>query len=170
MLNKLLIIVYYLIISKLPNSRYCYFFNHIRMFYVSKILKIMSYDKESRFQENVYIGNGKNLSIGKHCQINENVFIQGASIGDYVMLAADVKIINLKHRFSSKAIPMIKQGREKYVNPVIEDDVWVGRGVIILPGVRISKGCIIGAGSVVTKDTEEYSIYGGIPARLIRKR
>lgn len=130
----------------------------------------MSYDKKSRFQENIYIGNGKSLSIGKHCQINENVFIQGASIGNYVMIAADVKIINLKHRFSSKDIPMIKQGREKYVNPVIEDDVWIGRGAIILPGVKISKGSIIGAGAVITKDTEEYSIYGGVPARLIRKR
>jgi len=130
----------------------------------------MPFDKKSRFQENIYISNGKNVSIGKHCQINENVFIQGASIGDYVMIAADVKIINLKHHFSSKDIPMIKQGRDKHVNPVIEDDVWIGRGAIILPGVKISKGCIIGAGAVVTKDTEEYSVYGGVPAMFIRKR
>ena len=102
MLNKLLIIGYYLIITKLPNSRYGSLFNFIRMFYVSKILKIMPFDKNSRFQENIYISNGKNVSIGKHCQINENVFIQGASIGDYVMIAADVTFINLSTIFLQK--------------------------------------------------------------------
>jgi len=130
----------------------------------------MPFDKNSRFQENIYISNGKNVSIGKNCQINENVFIQGASIGNYVMIAANVSFITTKHNFTSKKIPMIDQGREKYINPIIEDDVWIGRGSIILPGVKISKGCIIGAGAVVTKDTDEYSIYGGVPAKLIRKR
>jgi acetyltransferase-like isoleucine patch superfamily enzyme len=53
---------------------------------------------------------------------------------------------------------------------VIEDDVWVGYGAIIISGVRIGKGSIIASGSVVTKDVEPYSIYGGVPAKKIGNR
>ena len=52
---------------------------------------------------------------------------------------------------------------------IIEDEVWIGANVTILPGVRIGKCSVIGAGSVVTKDVEEYSIYAGVPARKIRQ-
>jgi maltose O-acetyltransferase len=48
--------------------------------------------------------------------------------------------------------------------------VWIGRNAIIMPGVRIGKGSIVGAGAVVTRDVEPYSIVGGVPAKLIRKR
>jgi acetyltransferase-like isoleucine patch superfamily enzyme len=53
---------------------------------------------------------------------------------------------------------------------VIEDDVWIGLGSIVLSGVKIGIGSIIAAGSVVTKDVEPYSIYGGNPAKKIRNR
>ncbi len=65
---------------------------------------------------------------------------------------------------------MILQGEKKGINPIIEDDVWIGRNAIIMPGVRIGKGSIVGAGAVVTKNVEPYSIVGGVPAKLIRKR
>jgi acetyltransferase-like isoleucine patch superfamily enzyme len=53
---------------------------------------------------------------------------------------------------------------------VVEDDVWIGMNSIVLSGVRLARGSVIGAGSVVTKDTEPYSINCGNPARLVRKR
>jgi acetyltransferase-like isoleucine patch superfamily enzyme len=53
---------------------------------------------------------------------------------------------------------------------IIEDDVWIGANATILPGVRVGKGSVIGAGSVVTNDIPEYSIAVGIPARVISKR
>ena len=53
---------------------------------------------------------------------------------------------------------------------IIEDDVWIGYGAIIMSGVTIAKGCIIAAGAIVTKNTEQYSIYGGNPARKIASR
>ena len=53
---------------------------------------------------------------------------------------------------------------------VIEDDVWLGFGVIVLDGVRIGKGAVIGAGAVVTKDIPEGAIAAGIPARVIKMR
>lgn len=53
---------------------------------------------------------------------------------------------------------------------VIEEDVWIGSNSVILSGIKIGRGSIIGAGSVVTKDVEEYSIMGGNPAKLLKKR
>jgi len=51
----------------------------------------------------------------------------------------------------------------------LEDDCWIGAGTIILPNVIIGKGALIGAGSVVTKNVEPYSVVAGVPAKLIRK-
>ncbi|EHJ40809.1 hypothetical protein HMPREF0673_01183 [Leyella stercorea DSM 18206] len=64
-----------------------------------------------------------------------------------------------------------EDGINKYDSPVIiEDDVWCGANVTILKGVRIGKGSIVAAGAVVTKSFPPYSIIGGVPAKLIKKR
>jgi acetyltransferase-like isoleucine patch superfamily enzyme len=170
MIKKLKLIIYYTVIARLPDSKYFEPINRLRLFWVCKVLKIMKYNKNSRFQNNVYIGDGDHVSIGDECQINSNVYIQGGRIGNCVMIAPDVILLSLVHHFSSTAIPMIRQERQKHVDPVIENDVWIGTRAIILPGIRIAQGCIIGAGAVVTRDTQPYGIYGGVPARLIRKR
>ena len=65
---------------------------------------------------------------------------------------------------------MIEQGMINNSNPIIEDDVWIGRNVIILHGLIVGKGSIIAAGSVVTKNIPPYSIVGGIPAKFIKSR
>ena len=62
------------------------------------------------------------------------------------------------------------QGGKEVAPVVIGDDVWIGSRVIILPGVKIGNGSVIGAGAVVTKDVEPYSVVGGVPAKLIRRR
>ena len=65
---------------------------------------------------------------------------------------------------------MIDQGYEDYRPVVIGDDVWIGRRVIILPGVTVGGGSIIAAGAVVSKDVKPYSIVGGVPAKQIGNR
>jgi maltose O-acetyltransferase len=170
MIKKLLLVVYYLFIAKLPNSAYLEMSNKIRVFYLSKVLIIMKYDKESIFENDIYISDIKNLSIGRHCHINQNVFIQGATIGNYVMIAPNVAILNSTHNYDRTDIPMILQGERKKLNPIIEDDVWIGRNAIIMPGIRIQKGSIVGAGAVVVKDVPSYSVVGGVPARILRMR
>jgi galactoside O-acetyltransferase len=167
---KFKLIIYYLIIARLPNSANHPCFNRFRVWYISRILKIMEYDKRSIFENNIYISNGKNVTIGNECEINDHVFIQGARIGSYVMIAPHAAILNSIHNHKDISTPMIRQGARKNLNPIIEDDVWIGRNAVIMPGVRIAKGTIIGAGAVLTGDTEEYSVYGGVPARLIGKR
>lgn len=169
-MQKFKLIIYYILISKLPNSRFGNIFRKIRIWYVCDILKIMQKDDGNFFEENVYIGNGKNITIGKHCHINENVFIQGATIGNFVMIAPNVAILNGTHKFDRVDVPMIMQGEEKELNPIIEDDVWIGRNAAVMPNIRIGRGSIIGAGAVVTKDVEPFSIMGGVPAKLIKKR
>lgn len=169
-MKKVYLILYYLIIQYLPNSRLFSFFRKIRVFYVSKVLKIMEWDKNSFFENKIYIGNAKQISIGKRCEINENVFIQGAIIGNNVMIAPNVALLSNMHNHSRIDIPMNLQGKKRGNKVIIEDDVWLGRNVIVMPGVRIKKGSIIAAGAVVSKDVPEYCIYGGIPAKFIKKR
>ncbi len=86
------------------------------------------------------------------------------------MIAPNVSILNSTHKYEQVDIPMIEQGEETNLNPVIEDDVWIGRNVVIMPNIKIGKGSIIGSGAVVTKNVEPYSIVGGVPAKLIKKR
>ena len=137
---------------------------------MTKVLKIMQNHRHNYFEPNIYIGNGKNISIGQYSQINENVFIQGAKIGANVMIAPNVSILSKGHNFSDVDTPMIMQGKTEEVLPIIEDNVWIGRNVVIMPGVHIGAGSIIGAGAIVTKNIMNNSIMGGVPAKLIKSR
>jgi len=168
---KIALTFYYLVISKLPNSRFWNAFNSIRVWYVSKVLKVIQYSEGCIFEQNVYISaGGERVKIGMHTHINENVFIQAASIGNYVMIGPNVSLLSNSHIHKRIDIPMEMQGMTENTPVVIEDDVWIGRNVIVLPGITIQKGSIIGAGSIVTKNIESYSVMGGIPAKLIKKR
>lgn len=169
-MKKIALIIYYILISKLPHSRILKVSNIIRCWYMVHIIKVMQKGSLNFFEHSIYIGEGSDLEIGSNCQVNENVFIQGAKIGSFVMIAPNVAILTKGHSFQSIEIPMVLQGNTQQLIPIIEDDVWIGRNAIIMPGVILGKGSIIGAGSVVTKNVEPYSIVGGVPAKLIRKR
>lgn len=87
------------------------------------------------------------------------------------MMAPEVHIVANNHTFSDTEKPMCFQGSIEGVTPtIIDDDCWIGVRVILTPGHHIGKGSILAAGAVVTKDVEPYSIVGGNPAKLIRKR
>lgn len=169
-MKSIKLLIYYLLCSKLPHSRYVNISNRLRCWYVSKVLKIMDSGKKSYFENNIYIARAESVKIGKNCQINENVFIQGATIGDHVMIAPGVSILSSTHNYDRIDIPMTEQGEIKGLVPEIGDDVWIGRNVIVLPGVKVGKGVIIAAGAVVSKDIEDYCVVGGVPAKIIRKR
>lgn len=170
-MHAIKVMVYYAIISKLPHSRFLKLANRLRLFYLRRVMKVIREPgRVSFFEPAIYIGNGRKVSIGRDCQINENVFIQGCKIGNYVMIAPNVSILSKGHHFEKLSVPMVLQGESEEKLPVIEDDVWLGRSVVVMPGVRIGKGSIVGAGAVVVKDVAPYSIVGGVPARLIRVR
>lgn len=114
-----------------------------------------------------------NLRVGAHTYINGGTFLaaKGTSItiGDHCMISYDVTMRTDSHIHSSTEIPMILQGSEAK-DIVIGNDVWVGHGAYIMPGITIGNGAIVGAKAVVTKDVEPYTIVGGVPARLIGRR
>ena len=109
--------------------------------------------------------------IGENCNICANVLIENdVVIGNNVMMGPECVIYVRNHRYDRKDIPMNQQGSTEEEPVVIEDDVWIGGRVSILPGVRIHQGSIIAAGAVVTKDVESYTIVGGNPAKEIGRR
>lgn len=91
----------------------------------------------------------------------------GITIGANVAIAAHCCITSLNHDYRYN---LISQGPIIKKSVVIEDDVWLGYGVIVLPGVTIGKGSVIGAGAVVAHDIPPYSIAVENPARVIKKR
>lgn len=115
---------------------------------------------------------GEKLVIGKNVGIAANAFIsmRGAiNIGDNTIFGPNVALHAENHNFDNINIPIKDQGAtRKGIN--IGKDCWIGSGVIILDGVNIGDGCVIAAGAVVTKDVPDYSIVGGIPAKVIRYR
>lgn len=115
---------------------------------------------------------GGNITIGNNCSVNPDAVIYGQGnvvIGNYVRIATQCVLIPSNHTFEDTVIPIALQPLQKK-GIVIEDDVWLGAGVKVLDGVKISKGCVIGAGSVVTKSTEPYCVYVGVPAKKIKER
>ena len=84
-------------------------------------------------------------------------------------IAASSTIVPSNHIFVDKDTFIYKQGLSKK-GIVLEDDVWIGSGVRVLDGTTIKKGCVIGANSVVTKSTNTYGVYVGVPAKLIKYR
>lgn len=128
------------------------------------------------FGKNVDIGpkieffNVRNSEIGDNSGIGAYSALGTVKIGNYVMMGSDCLIISRNHRFDDLSTPMCQQGFQEDNPVVIEDDVWIGSRVIILPGVRVGRGSIIGAGAVVTENVEPFTIVGGNPARVIGRR
>lgn len=126
--------------------------------------------KGTYFGNSVKIGPGR-VSIGNYSFVGPECWLQSnADIGNYVMLAGRVAIVGGDHRIDVPGVPAINAGRDINKQVIIEDDVWVGYGVIIMHGVKIGEGSVIAAGAIVTKEVPPYVIYGGVPAREIRKR
>lgn len=161
--------VLYLFASHLPES----FFwlnigqKQIRAFCGKLILekcgKGVNIEKGANFPSSAELGDYS--GIGIRAQINGKV-----TIGSNVMMGPDVCIYVRNHAFDQTDIPMNQQGFSPEKPVFIEDDVWIGAKVIILPGVHIGTGAVIGAGSVVTKDVPDYAVVGGNPARILKMR
>lgn len=92
----------------------------------------------------------------------------GLTVGAYCNVAAHVVLATIEHDPTRGDGPMAWTVRKAPI--VLEDDVWLGANASVPPGTTIARGCVIGAGAVVTHDTEPYGIYVGVPARRIRDR
>ena len=91
-------------------------------------------------------------------------------IGSHVMLGRQTHIFAANHTFDRKDVSMNMQREVHRKRIIIEDDCWIGMNTLMTPGRHISKGTIIGMGSILTKDFPPYSVVGGNPAKLIKSR
>ncbi len=112
------------------------------------------------------------LRIGDGTWIGQNVFLHaagGITIGANVGIGPGTQVITSFHAEAGRAVPILNSPVEMAA-VVIEDDVDLGVGSIVLPGVRIGRGAQVGAGSVVTRDVAPYAVVAGNPARPLRTR
>ncbi len=111
------------------------------------------------------------IVIGEYCSFNRSgiVWGGGVTIGNKVRIGPRVMITTTNHVFSDRDRPIMEQGVD-CGEVAIEDDVWIGANVTILPGVTIGKGAVVGAGAVVTKDVVPYTVVAGVPAKVIGER
>lgn len=130
-----------------------------------KIHRYTSICSNVRIRGKIEMGYGS--SIAQNCSIGaEN---SGVFIGENVMIAPNVVIVDFNHGYYSLETPMVEQ--RNIIAPVfIEDDVWIASNCTIGKGVRIGKGAIISANSLVIKDVEPFSIVRGVPAEIIKYR
>jgi acetyltransferase-like isoleucine patch superfamily enzyme len=115
---------------------------------------------------------GVGLKIGDDSSIGDYAFLGcggGIAIGDNVLMGQRVSFHSQNHNFEDVSSSIKSQGvRSKGI--VIGDDCWLGSGAIILDGVELGPGCVVAAGSVVTKPAGPNSILAGNPARVLRVR
>lgn len=126
----------------------------------------------SWIQPRVTLVETNKISVGKNWGVNSGTYINGKGgiiIGDNVLIGSNVTISSGKHPIDGIE-PPIFQRPTLPMKIVIEDDVWIGGGAVIMPGIVLKKGTVVGANAVVTKDTEEYSVVVGVPAKCIRYR
>ena len=126
------------------------------------------------FDCKIFASEFSKVKIGSKASINSNVMINARGkgkiiIGNNVLIGPNVVLRSNNHSFETSKIPVIDQGMNEG-EIFINDDVWIGSNAVVLPNCKIGKGVIILAGAVVTSDVESYSIVGGVPANLIKKR
>lgn len=162
--------LYYLFARHLPRSfvKYSFGSRAVRSFILKKLFK--KFGENVNIEPKVFFFNMSESEIGDNSGIGMNSFIGTVKIGRDVMIGEGLVAITRNHEFRRTDVPMRIQGFQKDQPVIIEDDVWIGTRVTILPGIKVARGSIIGAGSVVTKEVLPYTIVAGNPAKLIRKR
>ena len=157
--------ILYFIFYHLPGY---YLSNKLRGWFMGFYLK--EHGNKFLLNKEVIIESPQNIYIGNDVRINARCWISGGgglTIEDNVLIGPLVIIHTANHMFEDTNTSISSQGHIK--KPVvIKKNSWIGASSIILPGTSIGENCIIGAGSVVTKDTDSFSVYAGNPAKKIR--
>jgi Acetyltransferase (isoleucine patch superfamily) len=145
------------------------FLKSLRMAFLRKKYGLKSVHKTFYMGNNCHVFS--DLKAGAFSYVGTgSVLYPKVQIGNYSMIAGDVRILGGDHTFDTPGMPIIFSKRGIIKSTVIGDDVWIGANSIIMTGVKIGDGAIVAAGSVVTKDIQSYSIVGGVPAVEIKKR
>lgn len=174
MKKRLYLILYYAFARYLPTSSSSIFIGRMSKKARYEICKriFKSCGSNVNIERMAWFGTGKDIQIGDNSGIGINAKIHNNTIiGNNVMMGPNCYMLESTHLFDRTDITMIEQGIKKERDQVIiEDDVWIGRDVMIIGSRVIKEGSIIGARCVLTKSFPEHSIVGGNPSRLIRSR
>ena len=117
-------------------------------------------------------GEGVALEVGDGTSIAGNCVLSAARsvrLGRNVLLARNVYISDHIHAYSDPDRPVLEQGVERVEPVAIDDGAWLGQNVVVCPGVRIGRGAVVGANSVVLEDVPDHSLAVGAPARVVRE-
>lgn len=131
--------------------------------------------KNTNIHPTVIIREGQNVEIGDNCYFNHNTIMIGGHsngkliIGNYVQTGPNVGFFVANHHYADPTKPIKSQGYDED-DIIVEDDVWIGANSIVTSGVKIGKGSVIGANSVVTKDIPPFSVAAGCPVKVIKRR
>jgi len=121
-----------------------------------------------------FTGGLGDIVIGADCAINAGTVLysgNGIAMGKAVLVAANCTLAPTNHEFASANSRILDQGfKPSRGGIVIEDDVWIGANCAVLDGAILRRGCVVGAGAVVHRELEPYSIYAGNPLRKIGLR
>jgi len=115
---------------------------------------------------------GGHIEIGDGGYIGPNAVLFGAGgirLGRDCLVSPGVVITSHEHTFEEASRP-IREQPLRFAEVILEDDVWIGANATILPGVRIGKGAVVGAGAVAAKDVPPGAVVLGVPARRVRDR
>lgn len=115
---------------------------------------------------------GESLKIGDDVGISPNAFISvrgEVSIGSSTIFGPGVKIFSENHIFKDLDTPIYLQGADRQ-GVSIGEDCWIGANAVILDGVHIGNHCVIAAGAIVNSDIPDYTVAGGVPARILKSR
>ena len=157
-------------------------------YYFAKLMKKIQLPaiRDSEIHRTARVGSGSNIlksKMGRYSYIGSYCTAAYCEIGSFCSVSDNCSIGGASHPLEwASTSPAMSAGKnilnanfsdlpyDAYQTTVIGHDVWIGQGCYIKSGVRLSTGCVIGMGSVVTKDVGPYEIWAGNPAKLIRKR
>ena len=127
--------------------------------------------KDVGIERLAFFGSGKDLVIGDRSNLGINCRVPSdIIIGNDVMMGPNFTCYTSNHIYDRIDIPMNKQGTTPHFQLKIGTDVWIGCDVLMLPGGEISDGCVVAARSVITNRLQPFSIWGGVPAKMIKSR
>jgi maltose O-acetyltransferase len=155
----------YLPDNRFPGGLYCTYF---RSFLCRQFMA--SAGNHVQIRPRAFLADGRFLRMADRSGIGPGCRIYGATIGYGVIIGPHCVFLKDNHVYEDPRTRISAQGMTAPMPPIVEDEAWIGERVIVLPGRRIGKGAIVGAGAVVTRDVEPYAIVGGNPARVIGSR
>jgi acetyltransferase-like isoleucine patch superfamily enzyme len=157
-------------------------FTHWRLHFRSTMLatcrkRFRGFDETSDFRPGAYAVGCSQIRIGARVVVRPGCMFFGESdtmdetivIEDDVMIGAGVHIYTNNHRFDRVDVPLVEQGYYPSAGVRLKRGCWIGANSVLLPGVTVGENSVIGAGSVVTRSVGDGMVAVGCPAREIRK-